>query len=1070
MNYPLITEYIEAIKAAEDNLDVLNYLRPVLGEDGEPIMSSGNFAVVFKMKDVHTGKLHAVKCFLKEQEGRAEAYRLIADEMEFVNSPYLTHIKYLDKELFVDTNATDEMEFPVLLMDWIEGLTLDKFIHKHIYDEYELSRIAYQFSRLAMWLMPQPFAHGDLKPDNILVKEDGSLVLVDYDGMYVPAMKGQKARELGSPDFRHPSRTEEVFDEHIDDFSLASILLSLKAISLQPSLLEEYGASDRLLFSEKDYRNLSESTVMDALKPLMQDSELISLYSLFILALSQNNLSQVSFRLFNLSRPQVPIPEDINGYLWYIKRTGVWTDEYGVKYSADKKFLISAPNEIKEYAVPKGTKYIASNAFINCRELCSISLPNTLEVISNIAFLYCVKLSSVTIPKSVKEVGQGAFEGCFSLTTIVVDKGNLFYDSRNNCNAIIETQSNTLISGCSATVIPNSITKIGKSSFNHCNTLKTIIIPNNIIEIDDYAFSECYNLEKIIIPKSVRKIGNKAFDRCQSLYSVTITNGVEDIGCWAFAGCRSLTSIVIPKSINKIGKDLFLYCEKLTTIHIPYGEMGKFKSLLPRYKDLLVEQDENNNLSTEVTEGDLENAWTDEFGVMYSKDRRRLLGTYTSYLSDYEIPEGTMVICDDALNGIWQEIEGLMISGNIKIPSTVQYIGRNPFRGDYVRIECESPYFIVEDDALYTSDRKELITCFSKKSEFTIPEGVERIRNFAFYDCEMSVIMIPASVTDIGDNPFIEMNLLNKQSLKVICNSPSFFVKNNALYKRTPQKLISYFGRSSYLFVEEETVIMGAYAFWSNSPKSIYLPFSMRTISEEALYGSCFSLQNLLIPLNTLNRYERLLPNYSEELLEVDLALISIDDSGTIYDEKNKRLLNGGNQKNYVINEGTKEIYKHAFSDCTVLTRLVLPASIKTIGKEAFMGCKNLKSISIPNSVSYIGEGAFKNCDKLENIEFPNSITSLEELLFDWCTNLTHVVIPNSVVRIGNWAFENCKSLKSISIPSSVRTFGDSVFFGCDNLTTIFIPIGTIKKFEILLPNYKDKLIEIDEEKESSIG
>ena len=590
MNYPLISEYIEAIKAAEENFEQLKNLRPVLDEDGEPVFSSGNFAVVFKMKDEQTGKLHAVKCFLREQEGRAEAYRMIAEELEFVNSTFLTPIKYLDKELFVDTNASDETEFPVLLMDWVEGQTLDMYIREHIDDQYELSLLAYQFSRLAMWLMPQPFAHGDLKPDNILVKDDGTLVLVDYDGMYVPTMKGQKARELGSPDFRHPSRTEDDFDEHIDDFSLASILLSLKAIALQPDLLEEYGSSDRLLFSEKDYRNLSESKVIDALKPLMQDAELASLYSLYILASSQHNLSQVSFRLFNLNRPQVPIPEDINGYWQYIKRTGIWTDKYGVKYSTDKTFLINAPNEIREYTVPKGTKYIAPNAFINCRELRSISLPNTLEVIGNIAFLFCVKLSSITIPKSVKEVGLGAFEGCFSLTTIVVDNNNMFYDSRKNCNAIIETQSNTLITGCSATVIPNSITKIGKSAFNHCNTLKVIIIPENILEIDDYAFSECYSLEKIIIPESVKKIGNKAFDRCQSLYSVEMTNGLEVIGSWTFAGCRSLTSIAMPNSINKIGKDLFLYCEKLTTIYIPYGEMGKFKSLLPKYKDLLVEQ------------------------------------------------------------------------------------------------------------------------------------------------------------------------------------------------------------------------------------------------------------------------------------------------------------------------------------------------------------------------------------------------------------------------------------------------------------------------------------------------
>ena len=114
MNYPLISEYVEAIKAAEENFNLLNYLRPVLGEDGEPVMTSGNFAIVFKMKDERTGKLHAVKCFLREQEGRAEAYRMIAEELAHVNSTFLTPIKYLDKELFVDSSNSEDSEFPVL--------------------------------------------------------------------------------------------------------------------------------------------------------------------------------------------------------------------------------------------------------------------------------------------------------------------------------------------------------------------------------------------------------------------------------------------------------------------------------------------------------------------------------------------------------------------------------------------------------------------------------------------------------------------------------------------------------------------------------------------------------------------------------------------------------------------------------------------------------------------------------------------------------------------------------------------------------------------------------------------
>ena len=111
MSYPLISEYVEAIKSAEDNFEELSYLRPVLGDDGLPVMTGGNFAVIFKMKDEETGKLYAVKCFTREQEGRAEAYREIVKELKDVSSPYLASINYLQKELFVDTKQTDETEF-----------------------------------------------------------------------------------------------------------------------------------------------------------------------------------------------------------------------------------------------------------------------------------------------------------------------------------------------------------------------------------------------------------------------------------------------------------------------------------------------------------------------------------------------------------------------------------------------------------------------------------------------------------------------------------------------------------------------------------------------------------------------------------------------------------------------------------------------------------------------------------------------------------------------------------------------------------------------------------------------
>ena len=259
LSYPTVGQYTEVIKdsakSPDEYFDKLKHLHPVLDSNGEPIMSSGNFAVVFKMKDEY-GKQYAVRCFHRAQQGREKNYKLICDELAKVSSPYLSPIRYYDKELFVESG-----EYPVLLMDWVEGMPLDKYIRKVVNDKKALRQLTENFRKLAIWLLNQPFAHGDMKPDNILVKEDGSLVLVDYDGMYVPAMQGQRAREIGSPDFRNPSRTEDDFNKEIDIFSIVSILLSLELIATKSQYLEQYGKEDRLLLSHDDYLNLRSSGI-----------------------------------------------------------------------------------------------------------------------------------------------------------------------------------------------------------------------------------------------------------------------------------------------------------------------------------------------------------------------------------------------------------------------------------------------------------------------------------------------------------------------------------------------------------------------------------------------------------------------------------------------------------------------------------------------------------------------------------------------------------------------------------------------------------------------------------------
>ena len=525
MQYPLISEYLAAIRDAHDNLDKLSHLVPVLDKYGEPYRSSGAFAVVFKMKDEQTGKCYALKCFTEEQEGRAEAYRKIAEELEFVDSPYITSVKYLEKELFVDSNCENE-EFPVLLMDWIEGETMETYIAANYTDTHAMAMLCYRFYKMAVWLRSQSFAHGDIKPDNIMVRPDGTLTLVDYDGMFVPAMKGQKSPTIGTKDFSHPLRTVDDFDETIDDFALASIALSLKAISLDPSLLHTYGASDRLLFSAADYLDLSKSNTFTALQGLLADEEARTLLSMFLLASAKKNLSMCSFRLFGVQKPK---EEDVQKSkvkeVQKPKNEEVWStevinddlknaveDEFGVKYSKDWKRLLKAPLGLEgEYSIRKEVKVIGNSAFWLCSSLTNINIPNSVTNIGNEAFSGCKSLTKITIPSSVVNMNGNPFLGW---------DGDLYNESEGfiyEQQVLFNKDKTTLIAYRSKDTnysISNSVTNIGKYAFFDCKSLTSINIPNSVTNIGDRAFKGCISLTKINIPNSVTNIGRSAFRFC----------------------------------------------------------------------------------------------------------------------------------------------------------------------------------------------------------------------------------------------------------------------------------------------------------------------------------------------------------------------------------------------------------------------------------------------------------------------------------------------------------------------------------------------------------------------------
>ena len=222
----------------------------------------------------------------------------------------------------------------------------------------------------------------------------------------------------------------------------------------------------------------------------------------------------------------------------------------------------------KNTIIPNSVTKIGVGAFYGCSSLTKVTIPNSVTEIGESAFAGC-SVTQVNIPKSVTKIGAGAFGSCSGLTSISVANDNPNYDSRNNCNAIIETETNTLIAGCKNTIILNSIIKIGNSAFVGCSDLIQVKIPNSVTEIGADAFARCSGLTQVNIPNSVTKIGDSAFARCSGMTQVNISNSVTKIGDHAFADCSGLTQVNIPNSVTEIGILAFSGCRGLTQVTVP---------------------------------------------------------------------------------------------------------------------------------------------------------------------------------------------------------------------------------------------------------------------------------------------------------------------------------------------------------------------------------------------------------------------------------------------------------------------------------------------------------------------
>ena len=488
----------------------------------------------------------------------------------------------------------------------------------------------------------------------------------------------------------------------------------------------------------------------------------------------------------------------------------------GIKYD-----VITYKKQAK--VISDDTKY--SGDIVIPSEITYNNVTCSVTSIGDRAFLYCSGLTSITIPNSVTSIGDYAFSGCSGLESIVVNPGNTKYDSRDNCNAIIETESNTLIAGCKNSVIPNSVTSIGSGAFDGCSGLTSITIPNSVTSIGSYAFSGCSGLTGITIPNSVTSIGNYAFFGCSGLTNITIPNSVTSIGSGAFAWCSGLTSITIPNSVTSIGNSAFDGCSGLKTVinlsNLTFSKGSSSNGYIAWYADNVY------NAPNGSIEGD------------YIFGKPNNVNTLVCYLGS--------------------ETE-LTLPADYKGESYV--IGASAFEGNNTITSITIPNSV-------TSIKDYAFRSCSGLTSITIPYSVTSIGEAAFDDCTaLTNIVIPSSVTSIGEWAFATCPAI--ETIVVDSENNVYDSRNNcnAIIETATNKLVlgckntvvpndvTAIGYAAFdgctgltqITIPNSVTSIGIYAFYyCEGLTSITIPNSVTSIGNSA-FRNCSGLTSITIP------------------------------------------------------------------------------------------------------------------------------------------------------------------------------------------------------------------------------
>ena len=652
-------------------------------------------------------------------------------------------------------------------------------------------------------------------------------------------------------------------------------------------------------------------------------------------------------------------------------------------------------SKLTSIEIPNSVTSIGNAAFMDCSKLTSIEIPNSVTSIGAAAFQGCFGLESIEIPGSVTSIGQDAFLGCTEHSRIVVAEENAYYDSRNNCNAIIETATNTLLLACQSTVIPNSITSIGHGAFYNCAGLKSIEIPASVASIGELAFYSCTGLTSVTSQIPVDKLfeinssvfGSVDFNAC-TLY---VPYGAK-AKYQATAGWNEFTIVEASMADGSCGANVNWTFENGVLTITGNGAMDDYSA--PFYTPWF---NYKNDIKTVVIENGVTNVGNNAL-------------TECAYLTDVSLGNSVKSIGAVAFRGC-------MRLKCIEIPNSVTSIGNEAFHlcPTLTSIAIPNSVTSIGDLAFHNCSGLESIVIAEGNAFYDSRNNcnaiIETATNTLLFGCQSTVI--PNSVTSIGDNAFY--NCAGLKSIEIPASVAS--IGELAFYSCTGLLNVTSQIPVDKLFEINSSVFSGV----NKTTCTLYVPYGAKET-----YASTSGWKDFT------------------ETVELDPEVIG----GSCGSNVNWTLADG-----VLTITGSGEMDDYTWESTApwsvyvnLIESVVIEDGVTTIGEYAFKGYSGLKSIEIPNSVTRIGLWAFYNCDNLTEVEIPNSVKILESGVFAYCDNLANVIIPNSVTSIGvlssmmEGPFEGCKSLREVEIPNSVTVIGDCAFNWCTALENIEIP------------------------------